>query len=738
MSLHLVPATATPRLSDRLLRLVEGQWDRWPLWLPVAMGVGVIGYFALPAEPGPGPLFLPWPLLALALLLRRRQPLLAAAVALLGAVALGFAAASWQSRTAPPLLDLPRTAVIATGRVAAVDLLPEGRRVTLEGARLNDGAPLGREIRIRLRTADPARPKPGDALTVRALIRPPAPPAYPGAWDFQRNAFFSGLGGSGFAIGPATVVPGESTPVFAGLRAHIDARVTASLPGATGSVAAALLTGSQSAIPPDVLAALRDSGLAHLLSPSGLHVAIVIGLGYVVIRRVVAAILWLALRLETRGFAAVAGLVLGGGYTLLTGAGVPMVRSFAMAALATLAILTGRRALSLRGVALAAGVILLVSPAALLGPSMQMSFAAVLALVAAAEAMRAPSRALRSRGWWGRAALALIGMVMTSVIAGAATTPFGLHHFGRLQLYGVAANAVAVPLTSFLVMPAGALALLLMPLGWEGPALAAMGWGVDGTILVGRTIAAWPGAALTAAPIPAWGIAVFGLGLCWVCLWRGNWRWPGIAMMAAGLLSGSTVTAPDLLVSADARLIALSTPQGIFVERASGASRLTRESWLRSWGEDGAQPLPATGTAAEGRITCAGTACVLRPHPEGAAAALLRRPPPETPRRRGTPAPPVPPVRAETGCGQAELLVSAEPIRGRCRDTPMLDRFSVWRDGAHAVWLGRGGAVVLSDRGFRGNRPWVPPVPEPRPRPPSEPAAERDPGGEADPSAPME
>ncbi|WP_052401669.1 ComEC/Rec2 family competence protein [Muricoccus aerilatus] len=709
-------------LAERAAGWAAAEWSRWPLWLPVAMGAGVLAYFGLRAEPGAAWMALPWPFLTLSLLLRRRYPLAGAALALVGAAALGFAAALFHARAAAPLAELPRTAVVVSGRVAAVDLLPEGRRVTLEAPRLADGPPLERAIRVRLRNNDPARPVPGDDLAVRALVRTPMPPAYPGAFDFQRAAFFSGLAGSGFALNPAEVTPRAGAPLFAGLRAAIEARVSAALPGETGAVSAALLTGSQSAIPAPALAALRDAGLAHLLSPSGLHVAIVIGLGFVTLRAGIAAIPWLALRVDSKGAAAVLGLALGGAYTLLTGAGVPMLRSFAMAALATLAILTGRRALSPRALALAAGVVLLFAPEALVGPSFQMSFGAVLALIAAAEGMRGLTRRLRAMGAPGRAALVVIGLMATSLILGAATTPFGLHHFGRLQLYGVAANAVAVPLTSFIVMPAGMLAAFLMPLGLEGPALAVMGWGVDATLLVGRTVAAWPGAAIAAPPIPAWGLGLFALGLCWLCLWGLPWRWAGVPMMAAGLLSGLVTTPPDILIAADGRMLAVSTPAGVLSERASGASRLTRESWLRSWGEEDAAPLPRSGEAPG--VVCTPLSCLLRPRVDVAAAVLLRQPPRSVPAPRRGPAPPPPPVLAETGCGEAAVLISLEPIRGRCGDTPRVDRFSVWRDGSHAIWLAAAGAQILSDRANRGDRPWVPPAPVPRARAGAEPLAE--------------
>jgi competence protein ComEC len=297
-----------------------------------------------------------------------------------------------------------------------------------------------------------------------------------------------------------------------------------------------------------------------------------------------------------------------------------------------------------------------------------------------------------------------LGLVGTSVLAGAATAPIGLAHFGRLQWYGVAANAIAVPLTSVLVMPAGMAALLLMPLGLDAPALAAMGWGVEGVLATARMVASWPGAASGARPLPGWGLLLFLLGLCWLCLWGRRWRLLGLPMIAAGMVSGALHRPPDLLVSADARLIGVAAEGGLWLQRLPGASTFLRDQWLRAYGLAQAAPLPAGGEVAGGAIRCDATACVVRPHAGGAAALLLRQAPSERP------------------CGRAALLVSAEPIRFRCRDSVVIDRFSVWRDGPHAAWLDAGVPRIVSDRAFRGARPWVPPPPRPRGREEAPPA----------------
>ena len=387
-----------------------------------------------------------------------------------------------------------------------------------------------------------------------------------------------------------------------------------------------------------------------------------------------------------------------------------MLRSFTMAAVVTLGVSLGRRAISMRMLAVAAVVVMLLNPVALLGPSFQMSFAAVLALIAGFEAARAPLRRWRGEGGWPRRALLFVAALMlSSVLAGAATTPYGLHHFGRLQLYGVAANALAVPLTSVFVMPAGMLALALMPFGLDGLVLPVMGWGVEAILWTAHQVAAWPGAALIAPPLSGTGLVVLSAGLCLLCLWKGRGRVLGVPLILAGLASGLWIVPPDVLMAQDGRQVALRAGEEMFLWRASGASRMTRESWLRSWGEEEAQELPAEGVVADGAITCAGTVCRL----QGAlgVAALIR---PVRPARGQARAQPERLPAPEGVCGTVAVVIAPEPLRGRCPGSLVVDRFSVWRDGAHAVWLEPGGPRVLSDRAERGDRPWVPPRPVPR------------------------
>ena len=679
--------------------LLDTEAERFPLWLPVFMGAGVLAYYSLRFEP---------PVWAGAAAI---LPALGAAIgfrqlcAPFLAVAIGFSSAQGATARAPPVeTGLPTHASIVAGRVRMVEALPEGRRITLETARLDDAAPLRRNVRVRLRKTDLAPVATGDTIRVRAIVRTPAPPSYPGGWDLQRDAFYAGLGASGYALGPlerlTEAVPSGPMRVVQWLRETIAARVTAVIPGAAGAVCVTLLTGGQTSIPEAEHQAFRDSGLAHLLAVAGLHIGIVMGFATGVARLGFACSERASLFWPTKALAAVIALAVGGMYMVLTGMHVPIVRSFSMACLFTLGVVTGRRVISLRGLGLAGVVLMLIEPQEVPGVSFQMSFSAVLALIAGYEALRPWLRQLHGKSWQRRLASHIVALALTSALAGTASAPYGAYHFGHIQLYFVIANMVAVPLTAMWVMPAGLIALVLMPLHLEALALVPMGWGAEAIVWVATTTSSWPAATLPAPHMPAWGLAVFSLGLAWLGIWRSRLRLFGLLPMLLGIASPVFEQPPDLLVSADARLIGVRTPAGVFVQQNQGGSAFVRDAWLQLWMSQSATRLPPTGEAGEGAVICVKDACLLRPRPDAKAILLVRGP------------------SRPDGCAAASVVVSAEPARGLCpKPWPKLvDRFTVWREGSAAVWLTPDGAVVLTDRMERGDRPWVPPPPQPKAR----------------------
>ena len=684
-------------LAAALREGIAAERGRFALWLPVFMTAGNALYFSLLAEPPAwaGRAALLAACILLAALWRWQVPRAAALCAV--AAVLGFAAAQVAAERAPPLMQVPRKGVTVTGAVRAVEPLPQGVRVTLDAPRLDDGAPEARRARIRLRAEDPALPRTGDLLRLRARLMAPQPPSFPGGWDLQRDAYFAGLGAYGYALSRVAVLAHAAPDGFGArlqaLRETIAARIEAVLPDDEGAICATLLTGSTAAIPEADRAAFRDSGLAHLLAIAGLHIGIVMGLAFGAVRIVLAAWERAALHWPTKPIAAVAALAAGGGYMLLTGAHVPIIRSFAMACLVTLGVVVGRRAVSLRGLALAMAALLLIAPAQAMGVSFQMSFSAVLALIAGYDALRPALSRLRARSV---VLHHLATLALTSLLAGTASAPFAAYHFGQVQLYNVLANVAAVPLTALWIMPAGLIALGLMPLHLEAMALHPMGWGVAAVLWIARTVSALPAAVFAVPHAPAWALAVVALGMAWLGLWRTRMRLAGVPVILLGLASPAFVRPPDLLLASDGRLAGIHANGAMYVQEQSGSSGFTLDAWRRMWAAGPPRALP---DRPEGGLACTEAACTLRRRPGGPVAMLLLGAPPAD------------------ACA-ADVLASLEPIRLHC-DPPgplRIDRFSLWRDGAHAVWLDHDGVRVLSDRAARGTRPWVAPPPVPRPR----------------------
>ena len=687
--------------SRHLRAWAAAEQGRFGLWLAVFLGAGVVLYFAQRTEPpywagaavaGPA---------ILGSVLARAHRLVRGMLLALAAGAIGFASCQFATDQALPVEPLPSRGVTVSGRVLAVEMLPAGRRILLEAVRILDSdRALARTIRVKLRPDDNAAMATGDQIRLRVLIRPPSPPAYPGGWDLQRDAFFSGLGGYGVALGPAEMLAQAPPLGFARsvrwLRDSIQQRILAVLPGAKGGVAATLMTGITAAIPPADRAAFRDSGLAHLLAVAGLHIGIVMGLMLGFARTALALSERASLFWPCKQIAALVALASGFFYLLLTGVHLPILRSFAMACLFTLAVLAGRRAISVRGLALAALAIVLIEPWEVVSVSFQMSFSAVLALIAGYEAMRPWLLRLKTAPIWGegnfgrRLALHVTALALTSLLAGTASAPYAAYHFGRVQIYFVVSNMLAVPLTALWVMPAGLIGLALMPFGLEALALVPMGWGVQAILWIAHAASDLPAATFAVPHMPAWGLGVLSIGMAWLGIFRTRGRLAGVAAIALGLASPAFESPPDLLVSADARLIGLRTEQGAFVQRTAGGSSFVQDAWQQYWASGPMRMLPQELGA--DIVTCEPGACRLRPR-EAAVAVLL-----------------VQDKRNSAFCADAALVISAVPARYACASPalPLVDRFTVWREGAAAIWLEPGGARILTDRADRGDRPWVP------------------------------
>lgn len=704
-------------LAFRPMETLLAERERWFLWLPVLLGGGIALYFTLPETPS---LFL----------LRFSLCLMAAALAGLawwrpvwavaGMPALLVLAGLWLASeraadVAAPVLQRRLATTWIEGRILLVEPRDRGHRLTLDRTWIDklDVEATPARLRVTLRNGGDAL-RPGDRVRLRALLGPPAGPAMPGAFDFARSAWFQRIGGVGIATGVVEVLPQIEAPDWgdgwrlwlAATQQKLTERILAVLDGADGAIAAALMTGVRGPIPEAVDDAFRDSGLAHILSISGLHLVLVSGILFAVIRGLLALVPHLALHWPIKKIAAVAALIGAAAYMLLSGSALATQRSFLMVALTLGAILLDRRALSLRSLALAGLLLLLLAPESLLDAGFQMSFGAVAALIAVYEALEAPLTRWRSKaGPLQIAMLWFVGVLLSSFVAGIGSGLFAAYHFNRVADYALIANLIASPLVSFWIMPLAMLAFALMPFGLEALALVPMGWGVEGLIAIAHWVANWPGAVVTIPAMPGWSLGALALGGLWLCLWRLRWRWLGILPIVAGLASPWFTPLPDLLVSGDARRIAVrggdetmryyfSAPANL---PASGAPRgFEAETWWRRLGAPGLMPWPnirrGQAAGADGSLRCDAEGCTARQ--KGWVIAFPRDE-----------------AALREDCRTADIVVAPFPVRQRCPAARVvIDRFDLWRRGAHALYLqGNGRVEMRTVAAERGNKPWLPP-----------------------------
>jgi competence protein ComEC len=595
-----LPSAVAPGLHRLLAGLaLHGERRRLVLWLPVLFGGGIAAHFALPVEP---PLLLVVAVAVLSLLpivLAPRGAALSLSVAA-AAFALGTAAAGLRVViVAAPVLDAPVTALVE-GRLRGITASASGLpRLLLDEVTVY-GLPPGqtpRRVRIALRrSADIADLRPGDWVSVVAALTPPGGPLAPGAFDFRMTAWFERLGAIGTArsglarIAPARSPDAAEAAVFAlgRVRADLAHGLVAAIGGEAGAVAAALAVGDVSGLSPPTLDALRDSNLAHLLSISGLHMAMVCGLVFAAVRVMLVIVPRAGLWLPVKRVAAAVAILAGLAYLALSGAAVPTQRAFVMAGVALAGVLVDRPAVSLRGLALAALVVLALAPESLFSAGFQMSFAATLALVAVYDETTRRGWLRPRSGWRAKAALYVAGLVLTSTVAGFATAPYAAWHFHRSAPYGLLANLLAVPVMGVVVAPALVLAAVLAPLGLEALALRAAEFGLGIILWIAHAVAALPG---SVRPVPATGALPLGLvtlGGLWLCLWRGPIR--GAALLPLGLAATLWGGAPRplLLVAPEGALVAVRGPEGLVPDHPS-AEGFAADAWLRRDGDGAAQ-----------------------------------------------------------------------------------------------------------------------------------------------------
>lgn len=525
-------------------------------------------------------------------------------------LAFGRAEQRVTAAAAIPAIDTRGEAVRVEGWLAAIETSGSGRSRLL--IRIPpSGAQPGYRIRV-LGSAGEVRP--GEGMTVEAVLAPPRMAAVPGGYDFAFHAFFRRIAATGYAIAPARAGPDPEAEGLqrgiAALRWRMAERITRRLEGRSGALAAALLTGDRSRLAPEDVEALRSAGLGHMLAISGMHMALFAGGVFFAVRLAAAGLGRWSRRHDPAVPAALAALAAAAVYLALSGGAIPTQRAFIMTASALGAVLARRRVLSFHTLAIAMTAVLALTPEAVVTPGFQMSFAAVGALIAAAQlwqARRPPPAPLDV----GRGVRQFFGgLGTTSLVAGLATSGFGAFHFHRVAAFGLIGNLLVMPVFTLIVMPAGILALFLMPAGLDGAPLVVMGAGLDLVLTLAHAVSGWPGAERTIPSAPGWVLALYGSGFALACAARGVWRGAGAGLMAVAIAFWATADRPDLFISRDGVIVARDGEAGGWAVSDARRSRFPVRVFLEGEGHHGRPGRLALDCDAAG---CAGAFAGNRP-----------------------------------------------------------------------------------------------------------------------------
>jgi competence protein ComEC len=536
--------------------------------------------------------------------------------------------------------------------------------------------------------------QPGAILRLRARLLPPAGPALPGGYDFARRAWFQQIGATGSAPGKVRLhQPATGHSVLASRRAALTQHILAAMPKGAGGIGAALVTGDQGHISEADAQAMRNSGLAHLLSISGLHVTAVVGFIFIAFGRLLSLSSWLALRISVPIAAAAAAAFGALGYTLLTGAEVPTIRSCVAALLILVALALGKDALTMRLVAFGALVVLSFWPEAMAGPSFQLSFAAVATIVIVHQLpVVIRFTEAREESAFLKLGRAVGSLVLTGIAIELALAPIALFHFHKTGLYGAFANVIAIPLTTFFIMPFEAIALLLDLFGLGAPCWWLAGQGIYMILALAHAVTALPGAVAMLPTMPVWAFAAFIGGALLFGLLATRVRYLGIPFCIGGVIAMATAPRPDILVTGDGKHVALVRSDGHVALMREKAGDFVRGMIFETAGSDAiATPMEQWPGA-----VCTLDNCVITVAQEKRVWTILAT----------RTASQVPSMEMAAACKRVDIVVSDRWLPQSCRPKWIkADRRLLEQSGGLAFYLNEPRIIAANDA--NRHMPWV-------------------------------
>ena len=610
----------------------EAEERRVFLWLPVAAGAGALLYLTADTEPV---VWFPALLFSLSVagaVAFRARPVGFMCLSLVAALLFGFLCGELRRwRIDAPVLDRPHILSLS-GVVEEVDMLPHGARFILHVMQAADtaGQPLAADIcpqHVRLSLREGIHLAAGDTIRVLARLLPPARASIPHGYDFSRAAYFSGLGAVGSVLGRVETLAPVNVSLTEQIRFALDRsrnrladRVNAIIGGEEGAIAAAMVTGKRMLLTEDALDVIRQAGIFHIITISGVQMTLVAGMVFWISRRILAFSTDMALRYPIKKAAAciaIAGALV---YDCGTGSRVGTERALFMTLIVLGAILFDRQALTMRNLGFAVLAVVILEPEAIAGASFQLSFAAVAALIALQEARYravnvmqhdAPLHppASKDRSLFTHLMIWVEGgqkLLVSTFCATLATASFMAANFHDLSPYVLIGNPLTLAVIEFFAVPGALIGALLYPLGLDSLVWTYVGAGIRLVLWAARLIGSAPGSTVHLHDFAPWALPFLSLAVLNMVIWRG-WVFRALAVPCALIgLAGAYIGAPfDIVIPPTGDSLALRQPDGRLAVIGRHPSVFAATQWLAADG-DGRN----LGQATSPTQLCDATACV--------------------------------------------------------------------------------------------------------------------------------
>ncbi len=584
-------------IFEKIKETFFAERERWLLWVPVLFGAGIGIYFLLPREPSLWFSAIVVEAIIILAFIWRMNRLRLMLLAVIAIIFAGFINIQLKAYYIGHQAKFDKTQTLyLNGKISNIDKNYRGQmRITLVNPQDFEQNRYNGKYKITLRSKENEITQ-GECVELVARLMPLPAPSMVGGYQFNRKFFFEGITANGYALSSIGKVDCEKkefdfmSQYINKTRQNIVNRINMILPPDEAGITAAIIAGERGGIDRKITKNYRDSGLAHFLSISGLHLTMIVGLMFFFIRSLIALIPPLALRYDSKKIAAVSAMLLSLFYLLISGAEIPTQRAFIMTFIVLLGVLLGRRAISMQTICWAGLFILIVSPQALVGASFQMSFAAVVMLIAFYEHFAGALHRFLNGGChknigiisrlWRVVFAYMVGIVVSDFVASLSTLPFAIYHFNRISIYTTIGNFCAAPIIGLVIMPFMLIALLLMPIGADVWAIKIVGYGVGLVNKITADVASLPQAGYQVLSMPCWGLILIVCGGLWLAIWNMPWRKWGWIGIIVGALSIFMVQTPKAMISADGLLFAVQDTNGKLVFMPRRGKVFNKQLWL--------------------------------------------------------------------------------------------------------------------------------------------------------------